>query len=254
MTYPLAPLKDLISTRFVREVHGFLWLDGALVDAVVDIGWSCRDHALVLGVLLGVLGYRAMLAHGRAAFGRQSGAREPVTVLQSPHQWVWLDGIGPVDLSIKPSFTSAGVDYRLDLAGVYGRECLPLGRGRVAVVNEADAFERALPQLAAERNHRTALYWMQEVEHVHGGHVTHSPGWIRSPLTGWLDDTLGDPAARYAALILHLEGFLQRARSSLVAGGAAEAWRRLGSGGVDDPVAEVQARLARGLAYGASRV
>jgi hypothetical protein len=223
------PLKEFASDRFLREIHHFLWLEvDAVADGVVDAGWNCRDHALIVGLLLQSLGHTPLFVHGEALFSRgRSGKIPGMIVTQIPHTWILLDGVGAIDLSIKPTFDSSGEQFRLGLDCVFANAWMPRGKGAVHVVNEAAAFVRAMEELPRRENHTTAVYLAREAEHVHDGHVHYSAGWAGSPLTQRLDREYGDPCDLYAALFLHLRAFLFREAASLAGTPAPVAWRRL---------------------------
>lgn len=239
-------LKEFVSERFLREIHHFLWLDGDRSRDVVDAGWSCRDHALLTALLMQSCGLQPMLAHGEAVFCRQTGNLPPVSVSQRPHSWLLLEHVGAVDLSVKPDFVSAGERYRLGLNAVFAGEWLPRGKGKVYIVEDADVFARALDALPEQRNHATALYHIAEAEHVHGGHITYSAGWIRSPLTQLIADDYGDPCALYAALLLHLRAFLARETPSLAGLTFDAAWQSIAATS-DDALRTAGARVDAGF-------
>ena len=223
------PLKEFASARFLRELHHLLWLDAdTLAAGTVDAGWNCRDHALMAALLLKSFGRSPLLVHGEALFVRGAcGGSACVTVTQRPHTWILLDGVGAIDLSIKPDFVSCGERFRLGLDGVFANDWLPRGKGRAYFLDDPAAFARAMDELPQRRNHATAVYLAREAEHLHEGHVRHSAGWIRSPLTHWLDANHGDPVPLYAALLLHLRDFLLRDAPSFAGRPAHDAWRAL---------------------------
>ena len=229
------PLKDFVSDRFLREMHHFLWLDADVVDnGVVDAGWNCRDHALMVALLLQSFGRTSMFVHGEAVFARgRSGKIPGMTVSQVPHTWVLLDGVGAIDVSIKSSFDSAGEHFRLGLDAVFANAWIPRGKGAVHFVKERASFARAMEELPRRENHATAVYMPQEVEHVHDGHVFYSAGWAGSPLTKRLDNEFGDPCAAYAALLLHLRALLLREAPSLAGIAAPLAWRSIAASRTD---------------------
>lgn len=202
-------LREFSSERFLREIHHFLWIDPQRVGDSLDAGWSCREHALVLGLLVESFGHRTLLVHGEAFFARgASGKSASTSFSQKPHNWVLVQDVGAIDISIKPDFDNAGDRFRLPLNCIFANEWLPRGRGRVFFVDDAGVFARAAAELPQQRNHATAVYLTREIEHLHYGHITHSAGWAGSALTSLLDAQYGNPSDLYAALMLHLRAFV----------------------------------------------
>jgi hypothetical protein len=84
------------------ELHAFLWTDPFLDGATPDDGWSARDHAVVVGQLLGELGAQVSVRHGKCMFVRGPGSDGAAAVgigQQGGHTWLAVTGIGDVDLS-----------------------------------------------------------------------------------------------------------------------------------------------------------
>lgn len=221
-------LRELVAPRFLREIHHFLWTDPQLIGNTLDAGWNCRDHALITALLCESFGFKALLVHGEALFVRgATGSSKSVSYTQRPHQWVSVDGIGALDLSIKPEFNNAGDIFRVPVQGVFANDAYPRGRACIYFLQNAALFMRAVAELPQQRSHTTIVYLTHEAEHPHAGHITHSAGWIRSALTGWLDAEFGDPCVSYAALLLHLRAFLLGEASSLANLPFNASWRHI---------------------------
>lgn len=223
-----AQLRELISDRFLRELHHFLWIDPSLSGAVVDAGWNCRDHAWVTALLVQSLGYKPLLFRGEAHFIKgPNGKSGSLSYYQRPHGWIAVENVGAIDLSIKPEFSVSGDHYRLPVTCIFANEWIPRGKSKAFFLEDALAFARAMEDLPRRRNQVSAVYLTKEAEHLHRGHLTFSAGWIGSPLTRRLDATYGNPSDVYAALLLHLRSFLQGDVPSLSGLPFEEAWSRV---------------------------
>lgn len=221
-------LRELRSDRFLREIHHLLWCEPSLADTTVDAGWNCRDHAWVTALLARSLGHDAVLVHGEAHFIMgPSGRAEGVSCFQRPHSWLAIEGVGAIDLSTKSSFQVDTDRIRVPISCIFADEWLPRDRGRTYFFADATAYARAVDGLPRRRNHVAAVYLNHEAEELHGGLLTRAAGWIGSPLTQRLDDVYGNPSDLYAALLLHLHGFLAAGASSLAGLPFEEAWGRL---------------------------
>jgi len=240
-------LRVLNDEHFLRELHHFLWMEPQFVEGRVDAGWNCRDHALVVALTLACLGHRSSLASGEALFAR--GTKGPPAApgfAQKPHNWVVVDGIGAIDLSIKSQFECGGVSYRVPLASVFADAWHPRGRGRAVFLTSPEVFARTEAELKARPGDATAVYLTQALEPLHAGHLANGAAWTTSIMAKHLTDTFGDPAGCYAALALHLRDFLLGSARPLSRVAAAEAWATIAQargGAVDRVLADARACL-----------
>lgn len=221
--------RDLISDCFLREIRHFLWVESSLLGDRVDAGWSCRDHALVTAFLIRLLGYELVFRNGEALFAkRRNGKSDGFSFTQNPHSWLFVRGIGAIDLSIKPYTGVQGDDVRIGIKCVYGGEWIPRGRGKAYFFEDSSEFARAVDSLPQHRHQASVAYLAREAEYFHRGHLTHAAGWTASPLTKLLDSTYGaNPSDLYAALMLHLRSFLEGTAASMSIFSFSEAWSRL---------------------------
>ena len=66
--------QSLLDDGLVDELHGFLWTEPFANKGTPDDGWSCRDHAVVVGRLLRSAGAEVRIRHGRCMFVQGPGA------------------------------------------------------------------------------------------------------------------------------------------------------------------------------------
>lgn len=224
-----AQLRDLLSDRFLREIHQFLWTGPSVHGEATDAGWNCRDHAWITAFLARSLGYNPALLHGEALFvSGPTGRSESVSVHQRPHSWIVIEEAGAIDLSIKPGHRVSGGDFRIPITGIFANAWIPRARGGTACfLDDAAEFERAVEELPRRRNRLSAVYLANEAEHLHAGHLSRAAGWIRSPLAVHLGSVYGDPSDLYAALLSHLRAFLEGSAPGLSGLRFEEAWGRI---------------------------
>jgi hypothetical protein len=210
-------LKDLLSDRFLREIHHLLWLEASTAGVAVDGGWNCRDHAWITALLSLAFGHTATLVSGEAFFSKGATAASSANSFHvKPHNWAWIHGVGAIDLSVKPVSRIAGHDFRVPIKCIFAGEWIPRRRSNAYFLDNAAQFASAIEELPL-RNQTAAVYLSHEAEYLHAGHLERAAGWIGSALTGWLDAAYGNPSDIYAALLLHLGAFLEgRARSLAV--------------------------------------
>lgn len=250
---PRAQLKDLASPRFLREIHHLLWIEPTLHGTTVDAGWNCRDHAWLTAIIARLLGHRPALVHGEACFvNAQGGPRGACRFRQNPHTWIHVDGVGAVDLSVRPRFTVSGDEYRMTFKCLFAGDCLPRGRGRACVLENPDLYASVV-ESPSSIGPVVAVYLLREAEEIHPGLLSRVAGWIRSPLAERLGARYGNPSDLYCALLLHLCAFLGRAATSLAGLAFDEAWSRIAKtrhGAIER--AELLLEAAAGTGPGAS--
>lgn len=221
-------LRSLVSERFLRELHHFLWIEPSLSGKVLDAGWNCRDHAWLTALMVQSLGHKPLLFHGEAFFVKgANGKSGSVSYTQQPHSWIAVEGVGAVDLSVKPEFSISGDDFRIPVTCIFANECLPRGRSTAYFFDDPGVFAQAVRELPNRRNQASAVYLKHEAEHLHDGHLARAAGWIGSPLTQRLDSRYGNPSDLYAALLLHIRSFLVGSVPSLAGLPFDEAWGQL---------------------------
>lgn len=119
----------LTDPAFVDELHAFLWTEPFLNRDQRDGGWSCRDHAVVVGAVLQNLGAAVSIRHGRCMFvlGPEPDGHPPVGIGQdsdgsgAQHSWLHVGGYGDVDLS--PKLSTPQERWRAVLSpGIVGSE------------------------------------------------------------------------------------------------------------------------------------
>jgi hypothetical protein len=221
-------LSDLISRKFLRELHHFLWTDPSVLADGVDAGWNCRDHALTTAFLIRSLGFNPVLFHGEAFFVKgPSGKSASVSYHQRPHSWIVIEKVGAVDLSIKPDLNSAGDQFHIPISCIFANRWIPRGKGSVFFAEDEHTYAQAGEALLRRRNHAAAIYFPKEAEHFHTGHLARAAGFAGSPLTQKLGAVYGNPSDLYAALMLHLHSLLEGNAQSLAALPFDNAWRKL---------------------------
>jgi hypothetical protein len=63
----------LTRSDFLQELHHLLWLPPAQRRGHWDMGWNCRDHAFILGLVAALFGAESVLIQGRASFVQGPG-------------------------------------------------------------------------------------------------------------------------------------------------------------------------------------
>lgn len=207
-------LRALASDRFLREIHHLLWMDPHVNKGTLDVGWNCRDHAWVTGILIGASGHKPVFFHGKATYILRRTARSKTRIIQQGlHSWVGTENHGLIDLSIKSKGTIDGEPYRLPSC-IFANKWMPSDGGTVNAVRDEATFAREI-DMATKGNKATAVYLIKEAELLSANFLLQADAWINSPLTEKLKTLTSDVSELYCSILLHLIHFLRNEAQSL---------------------------------------
>lgn len=181
-------LESVSTETFLDEIHSFLWSGSITNYGVLDEGWSCRDHAVVLATLAAVNGIGSQLCTGFNMFvlGPSSGSG-PVGTGQNwvpagpGHSWLELENSWVLDLSptfeslkrLRGPFTSSGVtahEWRTSL-----------GNFDVISTESPHAYSQAIAIATHQTDVGVAIYGVERRETFHTEML--EVDFIDSPLT-----------------------------------------------------------------------
>ena len=213
----------------------------------MDYGWNCRDHALLTALLVHSQGKRAALMHGKTMFVLgPRGGRASIALGQDQHTWAAVEHYGLVDLSIKPSVSLAGHQFKFPFNCVLKNDSVPSCKGKVLVVRDESEFQRLVDEGTAKQGASLIIYLHDRGEEIDQGHIIYADRWIDSPLTDELRTRFNSPSEAYAALLLHLMDLSEGNARSLANMDQWQAWDRLMAGNGDripTALSRVQGRL-----------
>lgn len=222
--------KNAISTeQFRRELHHLLWIEPSTKNEL-DMGWSCREHALFVGVLALLQGFPVVLVHGHAAFIQGSiGDIPPGGITQDPHTWLRIDGVGTCDLSVRLNTMPGQVawkDWRESylLASVF----VPSKSTAFMGVSDPLKFEALFAEATHQKGERAAVYLNKTAEHLGIEHIENARRWCNSPLTDRLKKWYPTRSDIYAKAILHLNEILCSRGQSIIDLPQIAAWGAIG--------------------------
>ena len=98
----MSGVAQIFCPRLVNEIHHFLWMKPFKNRGRRDEGWSCRDYAAMVGLLLQLHGIQSTVCTGKMMV--MSGPTEdgrPCGLEANPHSWNLIEGFGHVDLSVR---------------------------------------------------------------------------------------------------------------------------------------------------------
>jgi hypothetical protein len=219
-TQPMPLAEALQHTSFLDELHAFLWTDPFLNQGMVDHGWSCRDHTLVVGQFLVDAGASVTVRHGKCMFvqGPTSDGAPPVGVGQDVdpraggHTWLSVDGLGDVDLS--PKLKIREPRWRpIESPGIVGSVWVAMRPTHFFVTDSPGDYDQEIAKASHARDEWRAIYFKQS-EQSFAAIADQGLSWANSRVSlrllqrGLPDDLYG----RFAA---HLHGVLAGDRRPL---------------------------------------
>jgi len=217
---------------FKDEINHLLHTSGHTgSDGEFDPGWNCRDHALVMAMMLKRGGAYPMMAHGKCMFIQGPYLKNAsFRIGQEPrqdasHDWLIDQKFGLIDVS--PHLEVRTHRFRTPFSGIFGQVWLPSGKERTKVVvcRDADRYEREIDKAGRLTGLSTAVY-LQEKRLEITDRLVESPfKFLKSQLSAEIKKRFG--SAFYPAIAHHLHGFTLGERESLKQMEKLKAWGAL---------------------------
>lgn len=243
MSGPESLLNCLTDAALLDELHNLLWVDPFDNRGSPDLGWMCRDHALVVGHLAELHGLDVMLRHGKCMFvqGPTVDGAPPVGVGQDEtaggHTWVYVDRIGDIDVSPKLSLRFSR--WRpLRSPGVIGARFVAEGDARFVLTGDLHEYEQAVAAASHLSDVAQAIYWLDREEPLSGEVRAKGLSWPDSRVSIRLRQR-GQPDDLYSRAARHLLGVWRGERRSLRRVSFNKAWTYVAQ---DPELGEAQVR------------
>jgi hypothetical protein len=217
-----AAVHRLTAPAFLEELHHLVDTPpGVYPGWGEDLGWSCRDHALLGGLVARLLGLACRPAHGEACFvqGPAQSARRWVLRVRL-HAWLDAGPAGVIDLSPRLGRCDVPPHRPWPLRCVAGGRCLPEGTCEAAASDED--YRRRVGLARHTEGACTAVYYAAGWADLDRGLLARLPGVLNSPLAQWLARRY--PPGVYSQAARHLFGRLRDERRSLRHLSQREAW------------------------------
>ena len=224
---PADSLAALLSQpSFLAEVHHLLWIKPFVNHGVLDYGWSCRDHAMTLGLVASMLGNEVILVTGQATFVQgASGGRSPRGIEMNPHTWFRAEGSGSYDASWRLDSIRNMPQWRAwNTHGVFASKVAPGAAASYFLTSYPGKYGNVVNGSTHLADTRSATYLAERIEPLTPELIEHQYTWVNSPLT---DRIMPSGKALYAAAALHLLARLEGSTDDLSPLDSNEAWRTL---------------------------
>jgi len=217
------------TAAFKKEINHLLYSNSyAGTDDEFDAGWNCRDHALVMALMLKSGDNYPKIASGKCIFvqgpfaGNAAFRIGQEDYYKTGHNWLIHSKFGLIDVS--PSLQSKEHRFRSAFNGIFNRVWLPPGKERVSVVvcHDPHDYVAEIEKASHAMAHSTAVY-------LHLADLEVTEKFIKSPFK-FLNSRFSTEiksrfgADFYPAVAKHLHNFVVGKSNSLVSLGRVKAW------------------------------
>jgi hypothetical protein len=211
--------------RVLPEINLLFWTPVFSNKGVLDWGWSCREHAWAMALLLRDQGVDCMVAHGRVEYllPPRHDQKLPVVLDVRSHSFVRLVEDGYQDFSIKPR-VKLNDDNLLQFPQLQNSKLTPATWGDLELADLRTALSPL--DLKVVRSKPLARYKVERLEEP-GRKMTADPcAWINSPLTDELERCYGRHV--YDRALAHLQAFSRGEAPSFRGMRRRDFWDRIG--------------------------
>jgi len=220
------------TAAFKKEINHLLYSNSFTgTDGEFDQGWNCRDHALVMALMLKSGDSYPRIATGKCMFvqgpvaGNAAFGIGQESHYKSGHNWLVHSRFGLIDVS--PSLQTKEHRFREPFNGVFNRVWLPPGKERVSVVlcHSPHDYEQEIEKARHAMAHSTAVYLHLDDQEVTEKLITSPFKFLNSRFSAEVKSRFG--ADFYPAVAKHLHDFVLGKSESLVSLARLKAWGRV---------------------------
>ena len=217
------------TAAFKKEINHLLYSNSYTgSDGEFDAGWNCRDHSLVMALMLKSGDTYPKIANGKCMFvqgpvsGNAAFGIGQEDYYKSGHNWLIHSKFGLIDVS--PTLLSKEHRFRESFNGIFNRVWLPPGKDRVSVVLCHDPHDYAEEIKKARRAmaHTTAVYLHLDDQEVTEKLIKSPFKFLNSRFSTEIKNRFGSDF--YPAVAKHLHDFVLGKSNSLVSQGRIKAW------------------------------
>ena len=217
------------TAAFKKEINHLLYSTSFTgSEGEFDAGWNCRDHALVMALMLKSGDTYPKVASGKCMFVQGPYAGNPAFRIgqedyyKSGHSWLVHAKFGLIDVS--PFLQSKEHRFRVSFNGIFNRVWLPQGKERVSVVvcQDLPGYVGEIEKANHAMHHSTAVYLHLDDAEVSGKLIESPFKFLNSRFSTEIKSRFGSDF--YPAVAKHLHDFVLGKTDSLVSQGRIKAW------------------------------
>jgi len=217
------------TAAFKKEINHLLYSNSFTgSDGELDAGWNCRDHSLVMALMLKSGDNYPRIANGKCMFvqgpvaGNAAFRIGQEDYYKSGHNWLVHSKFGIIYVS--PTLLSKEHRFREPFNGVFNRVWLPPGKERVSVVlcHDIDDYVKEIEKASHAMSHSTAVYLHLDDQEVTDKLVKSPFKFLNSRFSTEIKSRFGSEF--YPAVAKHLHDFVLGKRDSLISQARVKAW------------------------------
>lgn len=217
------------TAAFKKEINHLLYSNSFTgSDGEFDAGWNCRDHALVMALMLKSGETYPKIASGKCMFvqgpfaGNAAFRIGQEDYYKSGHSWLVHATFGLIDVS--PFLQSKEHRFRAPFNGIFNRVWLPQAKERVSVVvcHDLPGYVEEIEKASHALHHSTAIYLHVDDAEVTGKLIESPFKFLNSRFSAEIKSRFG--ADFYPAVAKHLHDFVLGKADSMVSHGKIKAW------------------------------
>jgi hypothetical protein len=234
-------IEIIVSKAFLSEIHKLLWIAPLVNKGVPDGGWSCREHALLVSILLRLHALPSAIVFGKAMFV-QGPKDNQVPLLrgidtrqQGMHAWLHIEGLGLLDISPNLERFDAWAGIPFDC--IVCDRWMPPDSGRIFQCASLSDYDRQIAEATHANGENRAIYWEAERKHLGASIIRDAARFADSPLSNRLKQEHGGDILVKAAL--HIIDRSSGRGRSLAGVSQSKAWRIIAERPGKEPVGEL---------------
>ena len=217
------------TAAFKKEINHLLYSNSYTgSDGEFDAGWNCRDHSLVMALMLKSGDTYPKIANGKCMFvqgpvaGNAAFGIGQANYHKSGHNWLVHSKFGLIDVS--PTLLSKEHRFREPFNGIFNRVWLPPGKDRASVIlcGDPDDYEKEIEKANHAMAHSTAVYLHLDDQEVTEKLINSPFKFLNSRFSTEIKTRFG--AEFYPAVAKHLHDFILGKSNSLMSLGRLKAW------------------------------
>jgi hypothetical protein len=217
------------TAAFKKEINHLLYSNSFTgSDGEFDAGWNCRDHSLVMALMLKSGDNYPKIASGKCMFvqgpfaGNAAFRIGQEDYYKSGHSWLVHSKFGLIDVS--PYLQLKEHRFRVPFNGIFNRVWLPPGKERVSVVlcHDLHDYVEEIEKASHAMHHSTAVYLLLDEQEITGKLIKSPFKFLNSRFSTEIKNRFGSDF--YPAVAKHLHDFVLGKSNSLVSQGRIKAW------------------------------
>jgi hypothetical protein len=229
----------MISTSISKELHSILWSKPFVNNGLYDGGWNCRDHALVIGGLISILGRKIGISHGKNMMVKGPTKHFPPIGygqdgnMGAGHSWIVDESLTIFDYSLKLPKGKKNKQWKsYSDPIVENTKCNNVKGATIVVTNNLNDYESEIASSTHIDDGFRIIYYQEKYELFNPSKALDPFHWIDSPLSNKMK--LRYPKGIYVKIIMHLHELISGKAKSVAKKSQIGAWNTISKRSEED--------------------